>query len=191
MNHHKHLDVRALDGALRIRRPDPATPYTTDSPALELFTDFERNPPPMLESSTSVQDAEAFMLREHASFKLVIGHDEDFRGIITLLDIRSSKLMRIANATGIPRQELTVSDVMIPRQQLHMVTHSALQRATVGAVLAALERLGERYLLVVDDEDESLRGLFSAREIKRRLHLPDMAEVPGRSVAAIKAALCA
>ncbi|MEQ8265200.1 CBS domain-containing protein [Pseudohaliea sp.] len=191
IKHYRELDTLPLGEAIQVRRPEPGELLNLNSRALDLLVDFSRNQPPMLESATSVDDAEAMMRREHSGLKLVIGADETFRGIVTQIDIRSSKLMRIANATNIPRSDLTVADVMIPRNELHAVSFSAFGKATIGAVLRTMQTLGEQYLLVTDDDNQCLRGIISARDITRRLHLPDIGDGPARSIAAIQAAMSA
>lgn len=191
IKHYRELDTLPLGEAIQVRRPEPGELLNLNSRALDLLVDFSRNQPPMLESATSVDDAEAMMRREHSGLKLVIGADETFRGIVTQIDIRSSKLMRIANATNIPRSDLTVADVMIPRNELHAVSFSAFSKATIGAVLRTMQALGEQYLLVTDDDNQCLRGIISARDITRRLHLPDIGDGPARSIAAIQAAMSA
>ena len=191
MKHYRELETRPLGEAIQVRRPEPGELLNLNSRALDLLVDFSRNQPPMLESATSVDDAEATMRREHSGLKLVIGADETFRGIVTQLDIRSSKLMRIANATNIPRSDLTVADVMIPRSKLHAVDFRVFSTATVGAVLCTMQALGEQYLLVTEDDSNCLRGIISARDITRRLPLPDIDSGPARSLADIQAAMSA
>jgi CBS domain-containing protein len=170
----RSLETTTLDAVAEIDRPQVKETLTLDDSASEVFIDFQLTMPPMLEADTSVNAAQFLMEREHATLKLVIGRDETFRGVITQVDICSSKLLRVCNATGIPRSELTVAEVMTPREQLHAVRMPAFMRASVGRVLDTLQRLGEQYLLIVDEESSRIRGLICARDITRRLHLRDI-----------------
>ena len=148
MNYIRNLQVMALESSLSVRLPEADKLLTNESPALELLTDFAHSIPPMLESGTSLADAEQLMRREHANLKIIIGQGESFRGILTLLDIHSSRTLKIANAMKVERNDLTVADVMIPRNELHAIDQDTLASATVGQVAQLLQELGERFLLV-------------------------------------------
>lgn len=189
MNAINKLEPVTLPAGVKVRQPEPEVLLSTNCPAMEILTDFEHSVPPMLEASTSVNNADQLMHREHCTMKLVIGQDEVFKGIVTYLDIHSSKLMQVATKTGISRNDLTVADVMIPRTQLHAVSFAKFEKATVGDVLALLESLDERYLLVMDYEAGVLRGVVSLRDLRRRLHLPETAAVRANSFADLQAAL--
>lgn len=173
MEDFKCLQTGSMANVVLIHRPERHDKLDKDSPALELLTDFTTSEPPMLERGTRIDDAEAIMSREHVSLKLVIDHLEQFCGLITQLDIRSSRLMKVAVATGIPRADLTVDDVMTRRSDLHSVDFADFQRTNVGRVLSTMKQLGDRHLLVVDTGGQRLRGIVTARDIAMRLNTPD------------------
>ena len=156
---------------------------------MELMSDFAHSIPPMIEASTSVEEADHLMRREHCTYKIVIGNEEEFRGIVTLLDIHSSATMRATTSTGLSRSELSVTEVMVPRSELHALRFSKFERANVRDILGLLQSLGERFLLVIDDDTGSLRGLVSFRSVTRRLALPNMPFKPARTFAEIQTAL--
>lgn len=189
MNYVRTLQVMALESSLSVRLPEADKLLTNESPALELLTDFAHSIPPMLESGTSLADAEQLMRREHANLKIIIGQGEAFRGILTLLDIHSSRTLKMANAMKVERKDLTVADVMIPRNELHAIDQDTLASANVGQVAELLQALGERFLLVVDHANSVLVGLISARDLTRRLNVPDFVAGPAKSFSEIQAAL--
>ncbi len=156
----------------RIARPVSSRPLDTDSPALEVLTDFNEQAPMMLEQSTPLDRAIDLMKRTHVKLKLVIDSDEAFRGVISLADLLSVKVLRASQATGLGRHELTVANVMIPRSALHAVDYRELEGARIGDLLSTMKNFGERYVLVVDSEDRSIRGMVAASDIARGLHMP-------------------
>jgi CBS domain-containing protein len=185
----RKMSVIALENTLRVRMPEPELMLSMDSPATELLSDFARSIPPMVEGSTPVDEVDSLMRREHCTYKIVISSDEQFLGIITSLDIHSSETMRATMRTGLPRNELPVTEVMVPRSELHGMLFSKFERASVGDVVGLLGSLGERFLLVIDDDTRVLRGLVSSRDVIRRLALPEIPIKPARTFSEIQAVL--
>ncbi len=172
MHRYKSLPTTALADIGLIERPDQSDPLTTDSPALAVLTDFTEQQPLMLEQSTPLDEAIALMKRTHARLKLVIDAKETFRGIISLADLLSLKVMRASQDTGLGRNDLVVGDIMTPRSSLHAVDYSDLARARIGDLLATMKDFGDHYVLVVDGARRSIRGIVSANDISHGLHIP-------------------
>ena len=55
-----------------------------DSSALEVFTDFTRHRPLVIDASTSITDAETLMRRTHVKLKLVVDPAGRFLGTVVL-----------------------------------------------------------------------------------------------------------
>jgi len=155
-----------------IQHPEDVVTLDLHSPATAVFTDFTRQSPLMLEQSTSVVAAREMMKRTHVKLKLVIDSHEHFRGVITLEDLMSTKVMRGADQSGLRQHELTVAQVMTPRSALHGIDIRDLSSACIGDVLATMKKYGEQHVLVVDQQLGSIRGIVSANDIARRLHVP-------------------
>jgi len=189
MNYTRTLAVHTLDSPINVRLPEAEDLLSMDASALELMTDFHHNVPPMIEASTSVDEADELMQREHCTYKIVIDHAEQLRGIVTLLDIHSSLTLAASNATGLNRTELPVTEIMVPVEQLHGIAYSRLARAQVRDLVETMKTLSERFLLVLDDDSGRLRGLVSSRVLSRRLALPNMPFRPAQTISEIQAAL--
>ena len=172
MNRYKPLPSMALADIGLIERPDHSQPLTTDSPALDVLTDFREQQPLMLEQSTPLDEAIELMKRTHEKLKLVIDASETFRGVISLADLLSVKVMRASQVTGLGRRDLTVADVMTPRAALHAVDFRELKSARIGDLLSTMKDFGDRYVLVVDSQLCSIRGMVAASDIARGLHIP-------------------
>ena len=159
-------DIKLID------RPERDVTLDLNSSALEVFTDFTERTPLMLEQNTPIQEAIETMRRTHVKLNLVIDGGESFRGVITMADLLSVKVTRASQATGLRRDELTVSHVMASRNDLHAIDLHALVFARIGDVLATMESFGDQHVLVIDRDRESVRGIISAIDIARGLHVP-------------------
>lgn len=138
------------------------------SPADKVFLDFDSRQPMVLDQGVSVDDAAYLMRITHAKIKLVVDRNNQFRGIVSLRDIDSVKVLATASAMGVARADLTVKDIMTPTVRLQGINRGVLAKATISDLIEALEFEGQRFLLVLDD-DERICGLVSADEISHRL----------------------
>jgi len=172
MNTFKVLKTLSLADISTIERPTDNEHLNLNSPAYEVFTDFNQHIPLMLEQSTSVNDAIALMKRTHVKLKLVIDSRESFRGVISLADLLSVRVMRAAQETGLSRNDLTVAQVMTRREALHAININDLASSRIGDLLATMKNFGDQHVLVVDPGKGSIRGMISASDIARRLHIP-------------------
>jgi CBS-domain-containing membrane protein len=138
------------------------------SPADKVFLDFDSRQPMVLDQGVSVDDAAYLMRITHAKIKLIVDRNNQFRGIVSLRDIDSVKVLATASAMGVARADLTVKDIMTPTVRLQGINRGVLAKATISDLIEALEFEGQRFLLVLDD-DERICGLVSADEISHRL----------------------
>lgn len=155
-----------------IQRPSTLSELTLQSPAIEVLTDFTRQQPMILEQNTSIDDAREIMRRTHTKMFLVVDAEESFRGVISLDDLVSEKVMTRMGISQLRRNELTVEFVMTPRNRLHAIDFKVFQLATIGDVLARMHKYGEQHMIVVETRSESIRGIVSAHGIARRMHTP-------------------
>jgi CBS domain containing-hemolysin-like protein len=155
-----------------IKRPSNVDVLSLQSPALAVLTDFTQQNPLMMEQNTSIDEAREIMKRTHTKLFLVIDVQESFRGVITLDDLVSEKVMKKMRASQLRRDELTVQSVMTPKNRLQAIDFKIFQQATVGDLLARMKKYGEQHMVVVDTSDDSIRGLVSAHGIARRMHSP-------------------
>ena len=155
-----------------IEQPADHRALSLHSRATEVFTDFAVQQPQMIEQSTSIDDAGELMRKTHVKLKLVIDSREIFRGVITLEDLMSAKVIREMENWRLARHEMTVGQVMTPRNALRAIDRVDFAAATIGDVLATMKKYGEQHVLVVDTKRGSIRGIVSASDIARRMHVP-------------------
>lgn len=143
-----------------------------ESPAAWITTDFARRAPLVIEHDVRIDDALYMMKKAHVKAKLVVDSGNRFLGIVSASDLQSHKVLMHATNKAIHRNEVTVGDVMVDKAHLHGFAYQELESATIGDVLYTLQELGEQHILLLDKTMNSLRGMISAADIARALHIP-------------------
>ncbi len=141
-----------------------------ESSALEIFTDFEKTQPMVIDSSMSAVDAEKLMQTEHVRLKFVVNSNNHLLGVVSLEDLNSREILKRVSK-GENREELSVTDFMRPRNKLKSFDYSDLAHASIKDVIGSLKNSGYRHCLVVDHKHHKIRGIISASDIARSLQL--------------------
>lgn len=151
--------------------PEKFNEVTLDSPALEVFTDFKRYQPRVIESSTSVSDAEKIMKRCHVRLMLVIDEEENFKGTLSFMDIAGEKSISLIDKAR-HKDDLSVAEIMTRRQDLKAIALADIEKASVKGLVETLRHEGVQHYLVVNFSSNRIRGVVSASDLARRLHIP-------------------
>lgn len=167
----KNLKLTTVETVDHIVKPDDFEAITLDSPATKIFTDFKEFSPLVIDESTKATDALHMMLKAHVHLKIVISEKGDFLGIVSSIDVSERHIMQ-ATRTGLSRDEVLVSDLMVPRSELMAFNIAELERATVNDVVHTLKQNGLRHSLVMDVANHYIRGIISSSDIARQLHIP-------------------
>lgn len=170
MNKYRELHTLLLDESDQIIYPDQAADFTLDTPAIELLTDFFRVQPFVMELNVPVNEARNMMKKVHVRSVLVIDSDKKFRGLLTIADLESRAAMSIATTSGVSLKDITIREVMTPRDRLKAIPHAQLETAKIGDVLQTLRHEGTPHILVVDAHN-SIRGVISSSDIARKLNI--------------------
>lgn len=165
----KNLNILQLQEFDKLVFPEEFSELTLDSPALSFVSDFKSHHPSLLTPSVSAIDAAQIMRAGHLSAVMVLDREGLFTGLLTAEDITYQRVMQCV-ATGVPRSELTVGDLMRPRSELKMLSYQQVEKSSIREVLEAMRRQGQRDCLVVDLHNHHVRGLITASEVGRRLH---------------------
>jgi len=150
----KNLKLVTLDAIDHIVTPNDFKKISLDSPATEVFTDFKLFKPLMIEANTKAVDALKLMLKAHVQLKVVMAEPNDFVGIISSYDVSEQNIMHHV-ALGYDREDLLVSDLMLPRRELKAFDVAELERSTVHEVIESLKLNGLRYCLVKSSDSRS------------------------------------
>lgn len=144
---------------------------TLNDSALEVFTDFNKYKPLVIDASTSAVDAHRLMQQTHVRLKFVVDQNNHFIGVVSLDDLSNQELIKKLS-DGFNRDELTVADFMRTKSQLRAFDYDELVQAKISDLIEALKGSGQQHCLVVDRIRYRIRGIFSASDLARKLRLP-------------------
>ena len=125
----------------------------------------------VIEADTSAVEAQKFMLQSHVRLNIVVDENNHFLGLLSLDDLTSQEIIKHVSK-GDSRDELLVTDFMKPKKELQAFNYSAIEKASIMDVVQALKLKGQQHCLVVDFEENKIRGIISASDISRKLKLP-------------------
>jgi len=171
MGEFKKIDTVGLNGVYQLCDHFDSDRLSLSSSALEVVTDFTRRAPQVILKDVDVDHALFMMVNGHVRSKLVIDHDDIFLGVINSRDLTGRKVLSEAQKRNQSRSDLTVEDLMTQKAQLRAMPYSLVEDSKIGDVLETLKGLGHQHILLVD-ENEGLRGMISASDIARALHIP-------------------
>ncbi|MCL1039844.1 CBS domain-containing protein [Shewanella submarina] len=142
-----------------------------DSPAISIFTDFDHSQPLVIDLDTSAPKALEIFERTHTFMRLVVDKRNKFMGVITLREFHQN-MVKQATKERVSPEDVSVKDLMIPRDQVLSLDFEQLSSATVGDVVRALQENGLHHILVIDHELHHIRGMISANDLARKLGVP-------------------
>lgn len=157
-------------------QPAPTTMVTRESAALLVMTDLAQVKAATIASNASLRQVERAMIHQGVRMLFVVNDVPALEGLVTTTDLNDDKHMRIVQQRGLGYDDLTVADVMTPLSMLDAIDHQRMATATVGSVIATLQRYGRNHLLVVEGATEKspgrVRGVLSRAQIERQLGTP-------------------
>lgn len=168
----KALNVYRLDPVDHLVQPQEFSDINEQSPALSLMTDYRVHQPHFVSAEASAVGVAKLMAMEGVDSKLVVDRKREFIGLLTADGLSEQYILVAQTLRGVGRNELSASDMMLPRSSIPALDYEALNDATVGNLVDALKAAGEHYCLVLDRHRHHIRGLISVRDIADRLHRP-------------------
>lgn len=167
----KNLSLCNLTETCDLAYPKIDKKVTLDSSALEVFTDFTNTKPLVIDSNTTAVDAGKLMLKAHVRLKIVVGNNQRFMGVVSLQDLDSQEIM-IKISEGRRREELLVVDFMQSKNWMKGIMYDQLSKVSIRKLINALKDSSQQHCMVVDNGGARLRGIISASDMARILHLP-------------------
>ncbi|UTW11538.1 CBS domain-containing protein [Marinobacterium rhizophilum] len=167
----RELKTLSLRDYSRLSSPGHES-LSLESPASSIVTSFESTRPLALELDVGIHEALLMMKKAHVRSVLVMDSAEKFRGIISVSDLESRKVLSIAQSLGLRRDDLSIGDVMTPSSKLAGLSMQQLNGSSIGDILKTLQDVGSQHMLVVRPEDQQICGIISASDIARKLHIP-------------------
>lgn len=169
---YKKIPIKSLSEHCGLSSPKQKTKVLTlDSDATELMIDFTKMPATTANDSISVNDALELMRVNRIRALMIAGHNGEFAGVITAMDLMGSKPMLYTTVAGISRTDVLVKNIMLSKHNLKAISRNEIESSTLGDVLHTFKSLNEQHILVVEGEEEDMTicGLFSASDFKRAL----------------------
>jgi CBS domain containing-hemolysin-like protein len=188
------LPAQRLEPDATFHRPPlpEAKAVGLEDPALDVMTDFRRVRAITVPASATMDYADGRMRANRVHLLLVVDDRNCVLGLITSTDIGGDKPVRLVHDRGLRREEITVADVMTPRERLEVIGIEDLTHAHVGHVLATLKAAGRQHAMVVDHDAlgrQCVRGLLSASQLSRQLGTPVQPVEIARNFAEVETAL--
>ena len=122
---------------------------------------------------------------------LVTDENNAILGLITSTDIEGEKPLIQISKRRVRRSEITVADIMTPRERLEVIDMADVLSARVGHVVATLKAVGRQHAMVIDRDESGrslVRGLFSLSQLNRQLGTSIEAFEIARSFAEVETA---
>lgn len=151
--------------------PEERQDLSLKSSALYFFTDFLVSTPLVIDSNVTALEAKKLMQKTHVRLKLVINESNEFIGIISAEDLIDRKIVQKVSE-GVKRHEIALTEFLTSKKDLKALDYQEVSKASIADVISVLKNSGEQHCLVIDRETHKIRGVFSASDISRKLHLP-------------------
>ncbi|HEX7455222.1 MAG TPA: CBS domain-containing protein [Gallionella sp.] len=161
-------------------------------PASSVMTDLNKVSVVSTRAKTSMDKANAKMIRYGVRMLLVLDDNEEVAGLLTASDVLGEKPMRFLQNMGGTHADIMVRDIMSTQRELSALKISDVQKATVGEIVVSLKKSNRQHALVVSEGEngvQTVSGLFSITQIARQLGAQVQSFELARTFAEIEAAI--
>jgi CBS domain-containing protein len=189
MREYSPLTLTALGQGARVAEPTPPGHVTLDDPAFSVMTDLREVSAATTRPDESIDQAHTQMIRRGVRLLFVLDPDGSVAGIITATDLLGEKPVRFMRDRGISHAEVLVEDIMTPASMLDALSIVDVAQMRVGHIVATLQAVGRKHLIVAEDGGRRVRGIFSTSQLARQLGVELQTFEVARSFADIEAAL--
>ena len=188
------LTNRPFKAGASFSRPTQVLPQnvTLNDPAISVMTDLRCVSVVNVRAKTSLDKANAKMIRYGVRTLLVLDEADKVVGFLTATDVMGEKPVRFLQQVGGTHADIMVSDVMTVQSELEVLNLEDVLKAKVGNVLVTLKAAGRQHAMVAEenaDGSQTVRGLFSATQIARQLGLQIKTAEVAKIFAEIEAAV--
>lgn len=168
------LSSYPIKAGTNVARPTQVLPQrvTLTDPAINVMTDLRCVSIINVRAMTTLDKANAKMIRYGVRMLLVTDEADEVCGVLTATDVLGDKPVRFLQQMGGTHADILVRDVMSVLREMEASRMEDVQKAKVGNVICTLKASGRQHALVVEDNadgSQSVRGLFSVTQIARQL----------------------
>jgi len=142
------------------------------NPATDVMTDLTKISVVSVRAKTSMDKANAKMIKYGIRMLLVLDDNEQLAGLITASDVLGEKPIRYLQHMGGTYADIMVRDIMTPQRELDVMNIQDVKKAKVGNIVATLKKANRQHTMVVSeaaDGSQTVCGLFSITQIARQL----------------------
>jgi CBS-domain-containing membrane protein len=140
--------------------------------AIDVMTDLTKVSVITVRAKTSMDKANAKMIRYGVRMLLVLDDNEQVAGLLTASDVLGEKPMRFLQNMGGTHADIMVRDIMSTVREIEALKIEDVRNSKVGNIVASLKKAHRQHALVVSeaaDGRQSVCGLFSITQIARQL----------------------
>ena len=171
---YKPLQIIPLKTGSTFVRPVQTLPERVKlgDPAISVMTDLNKVSVVSVRARTSMDKANAKMIRYGVRLLLVLDDNEQVAGLLTATDVLGEKPMRYLQNMGGTHADIMVRDIMTTQRELETLKIEDVKNAQVGHIVASLKKSHRQHALVVTegaDGKQAVCGLFSITQIARQL----------------------
>ena len=189
MREYSPLTLAPLGPGARVAEPMPPGRVTLDDPAFSVMTDLREVAAATTHPDETVDQAHAQMIRRGVRLLFALDRDGAVAGIITATDLLGEKPVRFMRERGVSHAEILVEDIMTPASTLDALPLLEVAQMRVGHIVATLQAIGRKHLIVAEEGGRRIRGIFSTSQLARQLGVELQIFEVARSFADIEAAL--
>ena len=189
MREYSPLTLVPLGQGARVAEPMSPGRVTLDDPAFSVMTDLREVAAATTRPEETIDQAHAQMIRRGVRLLFVLDGGGAVAGILTATDLLGEKPMRFMRDRGVSHAEILVEDIMTPASTLDALPLLDVAQMRVGHIVATLQAVGRRHLIVAEEGGRRIRGIFSTSQLARQLGVELQTFEVARSFADIEAAL--
>lgn len=160
--------------------------------ATDAMTDLSKTSVISVRAATTMNKANAKMIKYGVRSLLVLDEEEQVAGIITANDVLGERPMRFLQQMGGTHADILVNDIMTPQSELEVLDIEEVKKAKIGSIVATLKKMNRQHALVVSVDaagKQKVCGIFSATQIGRQLGAQPQSFELARTFAEIEAAI--
>lgn len=189
MRQYSPLTLVPLGPGARVAEPMAPGRVTLDDPAFSVMTDLREVAAATTRPDETIDQAHAQMIRRGVRLLFVLDGGGVVAGVLTATDLLGEKPMRFMRERGVSHAEILVEDLMTPASTLDALPLLDAAQMRVGHIVATLQAVGRRHLIVAEEGGRRIRGIFSTSQLARQLGVELQTFEVARSFADIEAAL--
>lgn len=168
------LQSSALKAGSSVARPVQIRPerVSLNDPATDVMTDLNKVSVVSVRAKTSIDKANAKMIRYGVRMLLVLDDNEQVAGLLTATDVLGDKPIRFLENMGGTHADIMVRDIMTTQREVEVLKLADVKNAKVGQIVATLKKVHRQHAMVVSEDTngkQTVCGLFSITQIARQL----------------------